>query len=135
MKDGCPRKPEEAGECIKRCIRTKEGYQLLPDKYNLWDEGGCRILARSVKKVMGGQVVTVVSRGRAQHYYLYKDGYLIDDDGAIPMKDFPFKYYEKYDETPVALHMGEMESDEIPRDGFVESRLAAFLSRCMKGEI
>jgi len=43
------------GKRLKEIMRTEEAYRILPPKYNLWGEGGCRILAKTLAKVIDGK--------------------------------------------------------------------------------
>jgi len=114
------------GKRLKEIMRTEEAYKILPPKYNLWDEGGCRILARTLAKVIDGEVWTAVSDVGAEHYLVHKRGYLLDAKGGRKFNEF-IREFHKETGKPVGISTREVRSSEIPIDKSIEKKLDSYL--------
>lgn len=118
---------------VKTCMRKAEN--ILPEEYNAWSEGGCRILARSLARLTDGEVWTVLRENQPQHYYMQKEGCLYDYNGASDANRFPAQFRRDYfEKRQVTLVHREIPSSEIPEDILVEKRLEDFLKTCMVGK-
>jgi len=127
---------KQLGRKIKGCVRSKEGMKYLPVKYNVWDEGGCRILARALAEVIKGEVWTVLDEDKAkspEHYVVEKDGYFCDDGGCFKFKDYPDYFARKYNYWPKRFDaaIGEKRTTHIPTNRAVEAQLKTYLRRCL----
>jgi hypothetical protein len=127
---------KQLGKKIKGCVRSKEGMNCLPAKYNVWDGGGCRILARALAEVIKGDVWTVLDEEKAkspEHYVVEKNGYFCDDGGCFTFENYPAYFAEKYNYWPerIDITKGEKRSRHIPTDPRVEKQLKKYLKGCL----
>jgi hypothetical protein len=119
---------KELGNKLNKAMHTEAACNLLPEEYNTYSEGGCRILARALSKMIDGDIWTALYRNQAEHYLVEKDGWLFDAMGARKINDFRSEFY-KETKRLVALASYEVESKDIPVDWAVEEKLAEYLRK------
>ena len=122
---------KELGEKLNKLMHTEAACKLLPEEYNTYSEGGCRILAKALSKAIDGEVWTAMKRNQAEHYLVEKGGWLFDAMGARKATDFRKEFYKETGHL-VLLAMYEVNSREIPTDAEVENKLYEYLRENLK---
>ena len=123
------------GSKIKKAIRTKEGYEVL-DSFGgqLWDEGGCWVLAHAIKKEFGGELYAIVfGDDIAQHVVVkFKDLGYLDGDGFQTEDKLSLRWFKNFKSAPELIPLEYSVDDEILCDRSAIRKVQELLRKKIK---
>jgi len=105
---------------LKRFLRSPKAYRahLPPDVYLTWLSGGCWLLAEALRRVLGGKLVALGSRGgQVEHVLLLQGEWLVDGDGFSRERTVLRRWREKEGVADPAIWLFDSVAyaGEIPR--------------------
>ena len=119
---------------IHRLLRTEKAFEILDSDPELsgsdWGAGGCYVLARALKRIFGGQLVTIYNaQNRPQHIMLQLGHLYLDYDGLQPAEQKLKSAKEEFVNSP---YIGDFNPQNLGEIGIgsqqTEDALVEYLS-------